>query len=148
MTKSMGRVERPRPLPPPHNFVTSPQTPICHQYKVASVNTASHRMKTPATQTRRRGAFSQSSYYVHDTDTGMLRHEDVTVMHVHVRTPGKGCVQSVQHSGLYYCCGKCYRELQLTRTLSGRSHRSQTEPQRAAMTDHLHHGRDGKKRSV
>ena len=29
----------PHPVPPPRHFVTSPQSPICHQYKMAPVNT-------------------------------------------------------------------------------------------------------------
>ena len=33
-----GGVPLPHPLPPYHNFVTSTQSPICHQYKMAPLN--------------------------------------------------------------------------------------------------------------
>ena len=39
------------PLPLHHNFVTSPQSSICHQYKMAPVKTVrAHRLRPPATQ--------------------------------------------------------------------------------------------------
>ena len=34
-----GRWPFPHPVPPPRIFVTSPQSPICHQYKMAPVST-------------------------------------------------------------------------------------------------------------
>ena len=52
----------PHPLPPPRNFVTSPQSPICHQYKMAPVNIV-HRIDRDL-QLRRlnfRGCFIQKT---------------------------------------------------------------------------------------
>ena len=45
------RTSAPPPTPPPHKFVTSPQSPICHQYKMAPVNTIQpRRLRPPASQ--------------------------------------------------------------------------------------------------
>ena len=43
VVKDRGLSTLPGPLPPHRNFVTSPQSPICHQYKMAPVKTA-HRI--------------------------------------------------------------------------------------------------------